>query len=140
MSLIQDLNRSYEEGEFDTLKSSLLPFLKSNRQKLQDFMDVFCEKNPHLPLDNVIKIFILSYNMPFDMKNYMEGQSEAMTKDIGPEIESTRRRELISEWVRDKAAKFREHSMLQQIFCFEKMKNEIVPLIECDLNLRQPKA
>ena len=140
MSLIRDLNKSYEEGEFDALKSSLLPFLRSNREKLQDFIDAFCQKNPDQTLDNVIKIFILSYNMPFDMKEYMASQSEAMAKDIGPDIQSTRRKELISEWVRDKAAKFREHSMLQQIFCFEKMKNEIVPLIESDLDLHHLKT
>jgi len=135
--LLAELNQAYEAGELDGLKSSILPFLRVNQKRLHSFVLSFMDQNGEQTLEFMVKYFILSFNMPFDMKSYMDSQSQAIKKDIDlatPE----KRTALVSEWIKEKAAIFREHSIMQQIYCFDKMKGELIPIIheEFDLPIR----
>ncbi len=61
------------------------------------------------------------------MKQYLETQTEVMVQDIGPDIDSNRRKQLMFQWIKDKAANYRSYSIMQQVYCFEQVKDEVVP-------------
>jgi hypothetical protein len=135
-TVVQEILQSYNAGELDELKTSILPFLKTHKDQLIKFIENFEKKNGRQPLESLIKYFILSYNMPFNMKFYLEKQSKTMEEDIGPEIKvPEKRHELVKDWIKNKAANYRSHSILSQIFCFDQIKKEILPSIRKELGL-----
>lgn len=135
---VQRLERAYRCGELDDLKASILPFVRNNRVKLLDFMRNFQHVEGPRPLDQLIKFFILQHNMPFDMGQYMAKQSSTIKREIGGQTSDEdicHRQACVAKWIREKAADHRSVSMFQQVFCFEKAKDELLPLIEDELNL-----
>jgi len=132
---VRDLERAYSEGELDTLKAAILPFIRSHREKLAEFIRNFQRIEGPTSLDVMVKIFILQNNMPFDLKDYLHRQTNLIEKEIGPCCDSKERRQNVAEWVRQKAADHRSSSMFQQVYCFERLKQELIPLIEAELNL-----
>lgn len=132
---VKDLQAAYDSGELDSLKQSVLPFIRANRQKLLQFIQDFHRTDANAGLDVMIKVFILQNNMPFDLRDYMQRQSHRIEKEIGPCQCAEERRQQISAWIHQKAADHRSISMFQQVYCFERLKNEIMPLIEEELNL-----
>ncbi|MBF0431566.1 MAG: hypothetical protein HQK83_09820 [Fibrobacteria bacterium] len=128
--LLQEIFDSFEVGQLDDYKKSMLPFLLANKDKIHDFIRSFEEQNGKQSLETLIKFFILTYNMPFDMKGYLDGQSRAIEQDIGPQIDKfEERNKLVSKWIKTKAANYRSHTILIQIACFDLMKKEILPVI-----------
>ena len=118
------------------LKASILPFIRSNRDKLIQFIQDFQRIEGPRPLEMLIKIFIIQHNMPFNMAQYMVKQSDTIRKEIdeGQADDLSKRQNCVAEWIRHKAEAHRSASMFQQVFCFEKLKDELMPLIEEELN------
>jgi hypothetical protein len=130
-SFIQGIEASYKAGELEELKCSMLPFLLKHKKELLKFIDTFEKANNIQPLEVIVKYFILSFNMPFNMKFAMDNQMKLITKEIGPKIEDgSKRQKLVSSWIKDKAANYRSHLILLQIICFDKMKVHLLPEIE----------
>jgi len=133
--IVKELEVAFDAGELDCLKKSLLPFIRSNREKLLQFISDFQRVEGPTKLDVMVKVFILQNNMPFDLRDYMVRQSTRIEKDIGPCDCAEQRRESVAAWIHQKAADHRSTSMFEQVYCFERLKNEILPLIEEELNL-----
>jgi hypothetical protein len=119
------------------LKASILPFIRANRDKLIQFIQDFQRIEGPRPLEMLIKIFIIQHNMPFNMAQYMVKQSDTIRKEIdgGQADDLSKRQTCVAEWIRHKAEAHRSTSMFQQVFCFEKLKDQLMPLIEEELNL-----
>jgi hypothetical protein len=132
---VKRLERAYQSGEMDDLKASILPFLRKNRVKLLEFIREFQKVEGPCSLDQMIKFFILQHNMPFNMAQYMAKQSTTIKQEIDSQAHDEARQACIAEWIRQKAEDHRSTSMFEQVFCFEKMKEEILPFIEEDLGL-----
>lgn len=135
--IVTNLEQAFNQGELDPLKASILPFIRNNRVKLLAFINEFQRtEGPH-PLDMLIKIFIIQHNMPFDMSHYMAKQSSTIRKEIeNQQIDDMAKRQVsVAEWIRHKAEDHRSTSMFQQVFCFDRLKHELMPLIEEELNL-----
>jgi hypothetical protein len=132
---VKDLQAAYDSGELDSLKQSILPFIRANRQKLVQFIQEFQRTDAHAGLEVMIKVFILQNNMPFDLRDYMVRQSDRIEREIGPCNCAEERRAQVTAWIHQKAADHRSISMFQQVYCFERLKCEIMPLIEEELNL-----
>jgi hypothetical protein len=135
--IVRELEHAFDCGEMNDLKASILPFIRSNRAKLLLFIQDFQRIEGPRPLDMLIKIFIIQHNMPFDMAQYMAKQSSKIRKEIdGDQADDlAKRQNCVAEWIRHKAEAHRSTSMFQQVFCFEKLKDELMPLIEVELNL-----
>lgn len=132
--IVKDLQSAFDAGELDCLKASILPFIRANRNKLLQFIQNFqCVEGPS-PLEVMIKVFILQNNMPFDLKDYMLRQTDRIEQEIGPCDCAETRRASVAEWIHQKAADHRSISMFQQVYCFERLKADILPLIEEELN------
>jgi hypothetical protein len=133
--IVKQLEHAYDCGDLNDLKASILPFIRSNRDKLLGFIQEFQRVEGPRPLDMLIKIFIIQHNMPFDMAQYMAKQSDAIRRDIDGCEDLAQRQCRVAEWIRQKAEAHRSTSMFQQVFCFEKLKDELMPLIEEELDL-----
>ncbi len=133
--IVKDLEKAFDSGELDNLKQALLPYIRSNRAKLLQFIADFQRVEGPSPLELMVKVFILQNNMPFDLRDYMTRQSSIIEKEIGPCHCAEERRASIATWIHQKAADHRSTSMFQQVYCFERLKQQILPLIEEELNL-----
>lgn len=132
--ILAKIQTMLKSGELDLLKNAILPFLLNNKEKLLQFGKKFSEQNGPQSLESIIKFFILSYNMPFNMKFFMDQQTKAMSDDIGPAIKQPDQRQaLISDWIKRKAANYRSHTILTQITCFDDMKDKILPVLKTEL-------
>jgi hypothetical protein len=129
------LEHAYDCGELNDLKSSILPFIRANREKLIQFIQDFQRIEGPRPLEMLIKIFIIQHNMPFDMAQYMAKQSSTIRREIDQTEDLAKRQACVAEWIRQKAEAHRSTSMFQQVFCFEKLKDELMPMIEEELSL-----
>jgi len=70
-------------------------------------------------------------NMPVNFKFYLDSQSKTMEQEIGPEIKNPKKRsQLVSSWIGANAKNYRAHSILEQIYCFERCKSELIPKIK----------
>jgi len=133
--IVRGLENAYDCGDLNDLKASILPFIRNNRDKLLCFIQEFQRIEGPRPLDMLIKIFIIQHNMPFDMAQYMARQSDAIKREIDGCDDLAQKQRQVAEWIRQKAEAHRSTSMFQQVFCFEKLKDELMPLIEEELNL-----
>jgi hypothetical protein len=134
--IVRELEHAYDCGDLNDLKASLLPFIRVNRDKLILFIQDFQRIEGPRPLEMLIKIFIIQHNMPFNMAQYMAKQSTTIRKEIdGQADDIAKRQSCVAEWIKQKAEAHRSTSMFQQVFCFEKLKAELMPLIEEELNL-----
>jgi hypothetical protein len=134
--VVRELENAFDCGEMNDLKASILPFIRNNRDKLIQFIQDFQRIEGPRPLEMLIKIFIIQHNMPFNMAQYMVKQSDTIRKEINGQADDlTKRQNCVAEWIRQKAEAHRSTSMFQQVFCFEKLKEELMPLIEEELNL-----
>lgn len=133
--IVRDLEHAFDCGELDDLKASILPFIRCNKDKLLRFIQDFQRIEGPRPLDMLIKIFIIQHNMPFNMAQYMAKQSSKIREEIHDGEDLARRQNCVAEWIRQKAEAHRSTSMFQQVFCFEKVKDQLMPLIEEELDL-----
>ena len=133
-TIVEEMERAFLAGEMDDLKASLLPFIRSHKEKLKAFISDFQKVEGPCPLDLLIKVFILRMNMPFDMKVYMNRQTHVIQAEI-EKCEGDERQRVVSEWIRKKAESHRSKSMFQQVYCFEKLKYELLPQIKEELEL-----
>ena len=134
--IVRELENAYGCGDLNDLKASLLPFIRTNREKLIQFIQDFQRIEGPRPLEMLIKVFIIQHNMPFNMAQYMVKQSDTIRKEIdGQADDISKRQSCVAEWIKQKAEAHRSTSMFQQVFCFEKLKDELMPLIEEELNL-----
>lgn len=135
--IVGRLERAYACGDLDGLKASILPFIRKNRGKLLEFIQAFQRIEGPCPLDRLVKFFVIQNNMPFDMTQYMSRQSSVIKQDIAlsADKDAGMRQANVAEWIRQKAEDHRSTSMFEQVFCFDKMKDELMPRIEEELGL-----
>jgi hypothetical protein len=72
------------------------------------------------------------------MAQYMARQSSKIKQEInidGQEQDMSRRQANVAEWIRQKAEDHRSTSMFEQVYCFEKLKEKLLPIIEEELGL-----
>ncbi len=129
----EKLEKAYAAGELDSLKESLLPYLRAQRDCLCSFIREFQEKETSCSLAQMVKIFILQQNMPFNMRDYMTRQTHAIHRDTGECSCPEERQRAVAEWIKHRAADHRSTSMFEQVYCFEKLKEEILPILEREL-------
>jgi hypothetical protein len=111
-AIVRDLQSAFDAGELDSLKDSILPFIRANKQKLLQFIQNFqCVEGP-CSLEVMIKVFILQNNMPFDLRDYMQKQTSRIEREIGPCDCAETRRASVAEWIHQKAADHRSKSIV----------------------------
>jgi len=137
MKLTAQLEDSFSQGKLDHLREKVWHFLCAHQESLKIFIKEFEETHGTWALDSLTKYWILTIDTPFDLRDYLKEQTEAIQRDLGDKLkDSTQRSKYVAEWVKQNAAGFRHHSMLEQIYCFEKMKTELLPDLAKLLNYK----
>lgn len=131
-NLIEQFENEYSAGELDELTRCAVPFLRNHWFDLRNFIERFYPLLGDEQLDTIIKLFILHYNMPFDMALYMKSQKQFIERTVASNDQSSTpdaRREAVAEWIRGNAQKHRHEAILKQVLCFDKVKDRVLPLI-----------
>jgi hypothetical protein len=130
--LIEQFELEFQSGELDELARCAIPFFRNHWYDLRNFIERFHPLLGDDQLDTIIKLFILHYNMPFDMALYMKSQKQFIERTVAindTSSNSDARREAVAEWIRGNAQKHRHEVILKQVLCFEKVKERVLPLI-----------
>ena len=72
--MLKKFASSYDSGELDELKNSIVPFLKAHISELKTFIKNFNSENENQPMESLVKIFMISMNMPVNFKFYLNNQ------------------------------------------------------------------
>jgi hypothetical protein len=139
-SLVKKFDDQWNSGELKCLCNQALPYFLSNIPELDSFLNRFSELIGPESLDVMLKLFIYHQNMPFDMTSYMKSQSDYIMKNLSIQKEkdfkenSTGRQRAVGHWIQTYAHEHRHQSILLQVYCFEKVKDQIIGEIESALN------
>lgn len=139
--IIEQFEWEYSRGEMDELTRCTLPFLKLHWEELKEFTHRFAPLIGLDHLDIIVKLFILHNNMPFDMGLYMKSQRDFIENTLSSHALNSSpetRREAVAQWIRDNAQKHRHTAILKQVLCFERNKDQIVPLLQKALDHNTP--
>ncbi|HSQ41960.1 MAG TPA: hypothetical protein VLM37_06755 [Fibrobacteraceae bacterium] len=141
--LIQQFESEFSQGELDEVARCALPFFHTHWSDLRAFVERFRPLLGEDNLDTIIKLFILHYNMPFDMALYMKSQKtfiERTVRTTGEGMSPEARREAVAQWIRDNAQKHRREAILKQVLCFDKVKDRILPFVRQALKKDDPSS
>lgn len=131
--LIEEFEEEYNNGRLSELSGCALPFFQSHWEELVTFMGRFAPLIGEENVDQLIKLFILHYNMPFDMGQYMRSQKQFIEHSImedNPHMSPEAKREAVAAWIRENAQKHRHDVILKQALCLDKIKVEVLPIVQ----------
>ncbi len=122
----QDLNTA-----FRGLREHALPFFRRHIGELSLF---FRERrassaDPFSTLD-LLKMFIRERKMPFDMRAYMEAQSEFIRARLKDNLSADERQRAVSAWIKRYAEEHRDRAIELQCQFLDSAADWIVPEIE----------
>lgn len=135
-----ELEEAWERGELRDIADAAVVFFI---EKVDEFKDFICElksKDIHLDLEMYAKLFVFRFNMPFNMEQYMERQSQYIRSKIkesctnSSEEDRCERQAMVSSWIKEYAADHRHKEILRQIFCIRKIKHKFLPELQGLLN------
>lgn len=127
--LFHDFDKAYAEGKYDYLRELFLPYMLNN---IADFYRFKTEKLKQfaeaLDMHQLLKLYLYYKQMPLDMRRYMEGQSASIQKAI--QGSNKERQVAVSDWIREHAARHRDVTVKTQCIFFEKIADQVIPIIE----------
>ncbi|HOG68624.1 MAG TPA: hypothetical protein PK366_04540 [Fibrobacteraceae bacterium] len=111
------------------LKDHVVPFFKRHIGELYDFMEKRRASSAE-PIETIelLKLFIQDRKLPFDMRHYMNAQSDFIRKNIKEGCQN--RQEIVSHWIKVYAEKHRNRAILLQCLYLDRVSQEIIPAIE----------
>lgn len=134
---IEEFEEEYSKGQLSELSECALPFFNSHWDDLVLFMKRFAPMVGEENTDTLIKLFILHYNMPFDMGLYMRSQKEFIEHTVmvdNPQMSPEDKRIAVAAWIRENAQKHRHEVILKQVLCFDKIKAQVLPIVQAAIN------
>ena len=106
---------------------AIVPFFQKHLEELQQFIhDHQC--NDHLCLLVLLKQFIRTYRMPFNMQRYMEVQRTFIQRSLHDKIQD--RQQAVSHWIQEFAGRHRNRMIQLQCLYLDRVKDRLLPEIE----------
>ena len=106
---------------------AIVPFFQKHLEELQQFIhDHQC--NDHLCLLVLLKQFIRTYRMPFNMQRYMEVQRTFIQRSLHDKIQD--RQQAVSHWIQEFAGRQRNRMIQLQCLYLDRVKDRLLPEIE----------
>lgn len=112
---------------------AILPFFKDHLEELKNFVQE--HKTDGLSLLVVLKQFIRTYRMPFNMQRYMEVQRTFIQQSIHDKMQD--RQAAVSHWIQEHAGRHRDRMIQLQCLYLDKVKDKLLPEIEAMLERRR---
>lgn len=105
---------------------AILPFFKEHLEELRKFVD--SHKGENLSLLVVLKQFIRTYRMPFNMQRYMEVQRTFIQQTLHDHLQN--RQAAVSNWIQEHAGRHRDRMIQLQCLYLERVKDKLIPQVE----------
>ena len=111
---------------------AIVPFFRDHLEDLKRFLQEHKEQN--LSLLVMLKQFIRTYRMPFNMQRYMEVQRTFIQQSIHEKMQD--RQAAVSHWIQEHAGRHRDRMIQLQCLYLDKVKEKLLPEIEALLDRR----
>lgn len=104
---------------------AIVPFFKDHLDDLKKFMD--SRKDANLSLLELLKQFIRTYRLPFNMHRYMEVQRTFIQQTLRSQLEN--RQSAVSNWIQEHAGRHRDRMIQLQCLYLERIKDSLIPQV-----------
>lgn len=111
---------------------AIVPFFRDHLNELKQFVER--QKDKELSLLVLLKQFIRTYRMPFNMQRYMEVQRTFIQQSIHDEMQD--RQAAVSHWIQEHAGRHRDRMIQLQCLYLDKVQDTLLPEIETMLGYR----
>ncbi len=105
---------------------AIVPFFQKHLEELR----LFIQEHQHerLGLLVLLKQFIRTYRMPFNMQRYMEVQRTFIQQSLHDKIQD--RQQAVSHWIQEFAGRHRNRMIQLQCLYLDRVKDKLLPEIE----------
>lgn len=111
---------------------AILPFFRDHLEELKKFVQEHTTEG--LSLLVMLKQFIRTYRMPFNMQRYMEVQRTFIQQSIHEKMQD--RQAAVSHWIQEHAGRHRDRMIQLQCLYLDKVKDKLLPEVEAMLERR----
>ena len=111
---------------------AIVPFFQKHLEELRQFIHE--HRQDRLNLLVLLKQFIRTYRMPFNMQRYMEVQRTFIQQSIHEKMQD--RQAAVSHWIQEHAGRHRDRMIQLQCLYLDRVKEKLLPEIEALLDRR----
>lgn len=105
--------------------AAIVPFFRDHLDDLKKFVDA--HKDANLSLLELLKQFIRTYRLPFNMHRYMEVQRTFIQQTLRSQLEN--RQAAVSNWIQEHAGRHRDRMIQLQCLYLERIKDSLIPQV-----------
>lgn len=105
---------------------AIVPFFQKHLEELRQFIHEHQQNN--LCLLVLLKQFIRTYRMPFNMQRYMDVQRTFIQRSLHDKIQD--RQQAVSHWIQEFAGRHRNRMIQLQCLYLDRVKDRLLPEIE----------
>lgn len=105
---------------------AIVPFFQKHLEELRLFIHE--HQHERLGLLVLLKQFIRTYRMPFNMQRYMEVQRTFIQQSLHDKIQD--RQQAVSHWIQEFAGRHRNRMIQLQCLYLDRVKDKLLPEIE----------
>ena len=132
MAVDEETKKKDELELYQIDDKAIVPFFRDHLEDLKRFLHEHREQN--LSLLVMLKQFIRTYRMPFNMQRYMEVQRTFIQQSIHEKMQD--RQAAVSHWIQEHAGRHRDRMIQLQCLYLDKVKEKLLPEIEALLDKR----
>ena len=104
---------------------AIMPFFKSHIEELRHFIQE--RKSQNLSLLELLKQFIRTYKLPFNMQRYMSVQTTYIKQVLQERMQD--RQVAVSHWIQEHAGRHRNRIIQLQCLYLDRIKDSLLPEI-----------
>lgn len=107
-------------------EDSIVPFFSNHVEELRAFIQKRMDQR--LSLLELLKQFIRTYRLPFNMQRYMSVQSTFIKETLRERV--LNRQEAVSHWIQEHAGRHRDRMIQLQCLYLDRIKDRLIPEIQ----------
>jgi hypothetical protein len=104
---------------------AIMPFFESHIEELRNFIQE--RKSQNLSLLELLKQFIRTYKLPFNMQRYMSVQTTYIKQVLQERMQD--RQIAVSHWIQEHAGRHRNRMIQLQCLYLDRIKDNLLPEI-----------
>ena len=130
---VDEATKKQDEPELYQIDDAVIvPFFRDHLDDLKKFVD--SHKDANLSLLELLKQFIRTYRLPFNMHRYMEVQRTFIQQTLRSQLEN--KQAAVSNWIQEHAGRHRDRMIQLQCLYLERIKDSLIPQVTELLNHR----
>lgn len=107
-------------------EDAIIPFFENHLEDLRKFIQD--RKPQNLSLLEILKQFIRTYKLPFNMQRYMAVQTTYIKQTLQEKMQD--RQMAVSRWIQENASRHRSRMIQLQCLYLDRIKERLLPEIE----------